>query len=520
MKSHILIVDDDEIVLTGLAGNLEELGYRITTAGSARDALARMADDPADLVLTDLVMEEMDGLGLLRRMRETHNAVPVIVITGHGTAASALDAVRQGAADYIQKPARTEEIAHRIDTVLSARRLRSKLEAERESSLARQAVHETHLTRSERIETALHFARGLAAECKPLAGFLADLPQSIRATLPTDMAHHIDHGVQIFRDLAELGAGMTFKPEPVNLNDIVTSALDTPAIHALRDARPQVLVDSRLAESIPLISGSPSQLRQAIVTLASALFHPLEAGGRLILSTGAEHQVDPWGHFVQGTTGNYSYIRMQSSWRADPEEIEHLFEPYAAARCIADNISGLTLTRIVPCMRAHKGLMQIQSDPVSGTDAKLLFPVAQTTAAEVTMLADPSIGGTRVLVVDDSAQHRAQIVALLKELGYKADEAHSSATAIERATAAQQQATPYDAILVDLILGEEVDGVDVMRQVLSLNPGQRVILMGGFADTARISEGRKTGAVDYLRKPLTRHALGKAMHAATKRAEG
>ncbi len=520
MKSHILIVDDDEIVLTGLAGNLEELGYRITTAGSARDALARMANQPADLVLTDLVMEEMDGLGLLRRLREAHSTVPVIVITGHGTATSALDAVRQGAADYIQKPARTEEIAHRIDTVLSARRLRSKLEAERESSLARQAVHEAHVTRSERIETAFQFARGLAAECKPLAAFLSELPQPIRAALPTDMAHRLDQTVQMFRDLAELGSGLAFKPEPVNLNDIVTSALDTPAFHTLRDARPQVLVDARLAESIPPISGSPSHLRQAIVTLAGAFFHPLEAGGRLILSTGAEHQVDPWGHYVQGPTGNYAFIRLQSSWRAEPEEIEHLFEPYAAARCIASHTSGLALTRIVLCMRAHKGLMQIQSDPASGTDAKFLFPVAMTTAAEVTILADPSRGGTRVLVVDDSSQHRAQIVALLKDLGYAADEAHSSAAAIERAAAAQQQATPYDAILIDLVLGEELDGVDVMRQVLSVNPGQRVILMGGFADTARISEGRKTGAVDYLRKPLTRHALGKAMHAATRKAEG
>lgn len=517
MRSHILIVDDDEIVLTGLAGNLEELGYRISTAGSARDALAQMADDPADLVLTDLVMEEIDGLGLLRRLRETHSAVPVIVITGHGTASSALDAIRQGAADYIQKPARTEDISHRIDTVLAAQRLRSKLEAERESSLARRAVRATHEVRTERLETALQFARGLAAEIKPFEGLLAALPQAVLASLPPDQSHQIDHVAQLIREMSEIGTGFSFRPEPVNLNNIVTSALDTPSFHALRDSRPQVMVDARLAEPLPPISGSPALLRQAIVTLASAFFHPLDAGGRLILSTGAERQVDPWGHFIQGATGNFAFIRIQTSCKSDPEEIEHLFEPYAACRCAGGTPTGLSLTRIVLCMRAHKGLMQIQPDPNSGTDVKLLFPVVQTAAPEVTILADPSTSGTRVLVVDDSAHHRAHAVTLLRDLGYSADDAANCATAVERAAAAQQRSAPYDAILVDLVLGEELDGVDVMRQVLSVNPAHRVILMGGFADTARISEARKAGAVEYLRKPLTRHALGKAMHAALRK---
>jgi DNA-binding response OmpR family regulator len=522
MKSHILIVDDEEIVLTGLAGNLAELGYRVTTAGSARDALARMSEEPADLVLTDLVMEEMDGLGLLRSVREKHPTVPVIVITGHGTASSALEAMRHGAADYIQKPARTEEIAHRIDTVLSARRLRSKLEAERDSSLARAAVHEAHLARSDRLETALQFARGLAADTKPLAAFLAGLPKPVLDGLPPEHVHMIDQSAQMFRDMAELGDGLVIKPEPVNLNDIVTSALDTPAFHTLRDAKPQVLVDTRLAETMPPISGSPSILRQSIVALASAFFQPLEADGRLILSTGVEHQVDPWGHFVQGATGTYAFVRLQTSCRAEAEELDRMFEPYATCRCAGRGASGLAMPRIVLCMRAHKGLMQVQPDPNFGTDVKLLFPVAQVAAPEKTILADPSAAGARVLVVDDAPHHRAHAVSVLKELGYASDEAATCAAAIERATAAHQQGTPYDAILIDLVLGEALDGVDVMRQILSLDAAQPVILMGGFADTARISEARKAGAADYLRKPLTRHALGKTMHAATKtkKAEG
>ena len=108
---RLLIVDDDEMVLSGLAATLEAEGYRVDTAPSGRIALERMEAHPFDLVLTDLVMEDTDGLALLRQVAERWPNVPVVVLTGHGTAASAMDAVRNGAADFIQKPAKSDEIA-------------------------------------------------------------------------------------------------------------------------------------------------------------------------------------------------------------------------------------------------------------------------------------------------------------------------------------------------------------------------------------------------------------------------
>ena len=109
MKAHVMVVDDDELVRSGLAGSLEELGWRVSTAATGEEAMALMASDPADIVLTDLVLGPEDGIALLRRLREAYPSTPVLVITGHGTAANAITTsgaviVQPGASLNLQAP--------------------------------------------------------------------------------------------------------------------------------------------------------------------------------------------------------------------------------------------------------------------------------------------------------------------------------------------------------------------------------------------------------------------------------
>jgi len=80
--------------------------------------------------------------------------------------------------------------------------------------------------------------------------------------------------------------------------------------------------------------------------------------------------------------------------------------------------------------------------------------------------------------------------------------------------AAASRAAAYDALMIDMVLGETQDGLDLMRRIHSTHPGQRVILMGGFADTSRVGEAKKSGAVDYLRKPLEMESLSRALRMA------
>lgn len=107
---RILVVDDDEISRKILQDTIEQEGIEISLAANGLEGLKRLLVEPFDIVLTDLNMPRMDGLTLLREIRKLYPHILVIIITGYGSLNSAIDAIRNGAYDYVQKPFTTEEM--------------------------------------------------------------------------------------------------------------------------------------------------------------------------------------------------------------------------------------------------------------------------------------------------------------------------------------------------------------------------------------------------------------------------
>lgn len=119
MKTRsVLIVDDEKNIRLTLAQSLEALELEIDTAVNGEEALARMKDKSFCLMLLDLKMPGMDGLEVLRWVSENRPDVRVIVITAHGSIDSAVDAMKYGAVDFIQKPFSPKEIRDLVSKVL------------------------------------------------------------------------------------------------------------------------------------------------------------------------------------------------------------------------------------------------------------------------------------------------------------------------------------------------------------------------------------------------------------------
>ncbi len=107
-----------------LAKILERKGYSVDTAANGELALQRLSEQPADIVITDLNMPVMDGMTLLRMMHERNLTPTTIVLTGHGTIQSAVDAMKLGAADYLIKPCHPDELLMVVERQLETRQLR------------------------------------------------------------------------------------------------------------------------------------------------------------------------------------------------------------------------------------------------------------------------------------------------------------------------------------------------------------------------------------------------------------
>jgi two-component system nitrogen regulation response regulator NtrX len=132
----VLVVDDEGSIRESLRMILEYEGYRVEEAGGGREALATAAHVDPDAVLLDIKMPEMDGIEVLSAFRERGYQMPVLMITGHGDVATAVEATRKGAFDFFEKPLQRDRVLLSLRNAVENRRLRM------ESGLARQEPDE------------------------------------------------------------------------------------------------------------------------------------------------------------------------------------------------------------------------------------------------------------------------------------------------------------------------------------------------------------------------------------------
>src|SRR5579863_5014989 len=125
MSANLLIVDDDSDMRTALANLFSRDGFACELAQDAVTALELVASRPFDVVITDVRMEGMDGLELLDRLKNSHPALPVVVITAAGGVPQAVDAVKRGAFGYALKPFDVDELQRVVASALDVRQLPS-----------------------------------------------------------------------------------------------------------------------------------------------------------------------------------------------------------------------------------------------------------------------------------------------------------------------------------------------------------------------------------------------------------
>lgn len=122
-KGRVLIIDDDEIIRKSCEKVLSPEGYIVISAQSGREGLKLLSNKPFDLVLTDLRMPDMNGIDVLKKVKEKGPDIEVIIITGYGTIKSAIEAIRYGAYDYVEKPFSPEELLNVVRRSLERRNL-------------------------------------------------------------------------------------------------------------------------------------------------------------------------------------------------------------------------------------------------------------------------------------------------------------------------------------------------------------------------------------------------------------
>jgi len=126
MKPDILIVDDEADIRTLIAGLLQDEGYDTQEAGHSDEALAEVEKHRPSLVLLDIWLQgsTLDGLGILRELKRDYPSLPVLMMSGHGTVETAVQAIQDGAYDFIEKPFKSDRLLFLVERALETDQLR------------------------------------------------------------------------------------------------------------------------------------------------------------------------------------------------------------------------------------------------------------------------------------------------------------------------------------------------------------------------------------------------------------
>jgi CheY-like chemotaxis protein len=526
---RILLVDDDEACRKFLALGLEQEGMIVTQAPSAEDAIKILQSSYFDAVATDVNLPEMDGVALLRFIREDIGKIPVILITGYGSVGSAVDALKLGAQDYLSKPfENVDKLASSIWRSVERHRL----------SVQNQALQE-RLVRAERMESLANLAGGVAHDLNNILSPLVSLPDLIVRQLEkiSDetgcdvemlkedmglMKASSQRATAVVRDLLVSSRNVNVDKRPMDLNKVIMACLASQEVKELSEGMPDLVVDSDLEKDPLLTSASAPHVSRAVFNLIRNSLESMDERitgrplkeCRLTVTTRNLDLVEPLVGYDIVKQGKYVRVRVSDTGMGiDDLDVQRIFEPFFSRKKESGRSgSGLGLAVVHGVMTDHDGYIDVKSIEGKGTIVDLYFLSTEEQAGSADVLLHAKVGTESVLVVDDEPSQRIVAERLLREMGYRVALARDGHEAVVMVNNAQSYTSDghFDLILLDMIMEEDFDGLETLTAVRKIRPDQKVIVASGFAPTGRIQAAIDMGA-GWLAKPYDMHNLSAAL---------
>ena len=372
------------------------------------------------------------------------------------------------------------------------------------------------LERAQRMESLGVLAGGVAHDLNnmlgPVVGYSELLLRELEpGTKPASRARKIMKSAQdasdIIQDLLTLARRGRYEMAPLSLNDVITGYLESTAFSGLKARHADINVDLRLADNLTPICGSPIHLGKVVMNLVSNACEAMPTGGTLTIQTERRHMNTLPSGFSKFEHGDYIVLRVKDTGIGiKPEDLPKIFEPYYSKKKMGHSGSGLGLSVVYGVVKDHHGYYDVLSEIGQGTEFLLLFPVCDSLIPAGQVTADAVGGHERILVVDDSLEQRELAREIISSLGYQVDiveHGHSALNYLKKQT--------VDLIVLDMIMEPKFDGLDTLREILVLQPTQKVIVVSGFSATERVQEMQRLGAGTYVRKPYTVDTLARAL---------
>lgn len=271
----------------------------------------------------------------------------------------------------------------------------------------------------------------------------------------------------------------------------------------------RINLKTQLTAEQSTILGDPVQLENLFLNLGINSADAMEKGGTLTFST-ANVVIDDsiiceFGETIE--PGKYLTVSVKDTGSGiDPESRQHIFEPFYTTKKSGKG-TGLGLSAVFGAIKEHSGKLQLFSEPGTGTEFKLYFPLTEKNMVQTSDNTPLERGSGSILLIDDESLVLSSATALLNELGYTTFSAKGGQDGIDIYTKHHEN---IDLVILDMIM-PEMDGSSCFAALKEINPLVKVIISSGFASPTRVKEVEKLGAKAFLQKPYSASSLSNAV---------
>ncbi len=375
---------------------------------------------------------------------------------------------------------------------------------------------ESTLRQAQKMETVGQLTGGIAHDFNNLLQIImANLDLALRQVQEPAIQKRLkdalvgaERGSKLTRQLLAFARRQPLKPEPVNMGKLARELTEL----LRRTLGESIEIEETTAAGLWTAMVDRSQLENAIVNLAINARDAMPDGGRLTIESGNAYLDDDYARLHDEVRpGQYVMLAVTDTGTGmSKETLNRAFDPFFSTKPEGKG-TGLGLSMVYGFARQSGGHAKIYSEQGVGTTIKLYLPRSiQVETAQIMPTLDAVNGqGEVILVVEDEANVRSAVVAILQDLGYRTLEAANGQAALE----ILQTDEKIDLMFTDVVMPGEIQGRRLAQEANKLREGLCIVFTSGYTENSIIHHGRLDDGVHLLSKPYRKEDLARKMRA-------